>query len=58
MRWTLNNFSGCLSGMRVEHLKGWLAEARKEKAAKVKVSEGSKAAIVGPGGGGDREEEG
>ena len=38
--------------MRAEHLKGWLAEVRKEEGAaeKSKVAKGSVAAIRGPGG--------
>ena len=46
--------------MRVEHLKGWLAEARKEEAATAKLTaaEGELSVIGGPGGGGCRGEEG
>ena len=40
------------SGMRAEHLKGWLSEARKEEAAaaKEKEAEGALASIGGTGG--------
>ena len=47
-----NHRSRCPSGMRAEHLKGWLAEAQKEEVAvgKVIVAEGEVEDIGGPGG--------
>ena len=47
--------SGEVSGMRAEHLKGWLAEVQKEEsaAAKAKTTERKVAEIRGPGGGRD-----
>ena len=51
-----NNRSGGPLGMRAEHLKGWLAEPRKEEAAaeeakEVEAGEGAGEAIIIPGGG-------
>ena len=48
----INHRSGGPSGIRVGHLKGWLAESRKEEAAaeKATVSEGRVTVIRGPGG--------
>ena len=47
-----NHRPGGPSEMRAEHLKGWLAEARKEEAAaaKAKVAEGVVVEIGGPWG--------
>ena len=50
MRRPQNNYSGWGLGMRAEHLKGWLAEAQKDKADAAKVAEGKEVAIRGPGG--------
>ena len=42
---TLKNRSGGPSGMREEHHKGWLVEARREEEAEEKAVEGAATAI-------------
>ena len=64
IEWSLKRFrnhhSGAPSGVRAEHIKVWLAEARKEEAtaAEATAVEGAVAVIRGPGGGGYGREEG
>ena len=51
VKWIQNHRSGGPSGIRDEHLKGWLAEARKEEveALKTSVAERKTELLVGAG---------
>ena len=52
VKWLQNHRSEGPSGIRADHLKGWLAEARKEESARDKTAatEGAAEVLGGTGG--------